>query len=285
MADAPVAAVGIDLGTTFSVVAHLDASGRPCTIPNAEGDLVTPSVVWFDDEGVIVGKEAVKAARTDPDRVAACAKRDMGAAYYSRAIGGEKLPPEVVQSLVLRKLKADAELMVGPFEKAVITVPAYFNEPRRKATQDAGRIAGLDVIDIINEPTAAAIAYGVRQGYLTDDGAARARADPRLRPGRRHVRRHGDADRRYQLPDHRYGRRRVPGRHRLGQPHRRFRGGEVRRAARPRSTRRLPQPPAPASRRGRRQAGPERAGRRSGSRSTIKGTPSAFASRGASSRS
>ncbi len=173
MAEASVPAVGIDLGTTFSVVAHLDREGRPCTIPNAEGDLTTPSVVWFDDEGVVVGKEAVKAARTDPDRVAACAKRDMGAAHYSRAIGGEWLPPEVVQSLVLGKLKADAELIVGPFEKAVITVPAYFNEPRRKATQDAGRIAGLDVIDIINEPTAAAIAYGVRQGYLTEEGAAR----------------------------------------------------------------------------------------------------------------
>jgi molecular chaperone DnaK len=154
-------------------VAHVDRDGRPCTIPNAEGDLTTPSVVWFDDEGPVVGKEAVKAARIDPDRVAAFAKRDMGAAYYSRVIGGERLPPEVVQSLVLRKLKADAELIVGPFEKAVVTVPAYFNEPRRKATQDAGRIAGLDVIDIINEPTAAAIAYGVRQGYLTDEGAAR----------------------------------------------------------------------------------------------------------------
>jgi molecular chaperone DnaK len=174
MGEASIPAVGIDLGTTFSVVAHLDRDGRPCTIPNAEGDLTTPSVVWFGDEGPIVGKEAVKAARTEPQRVAAFAKREMGAAQYSRAIGGEKLPPEVVQSLVLRKLKADAELMVGQFEKAVVTVPAYFNEPRRKATQDAGRIAGLDVIDIINEPTAAAIAYGVRQGgYLTEEGAAR----------------------------------------------------------------------------------------------------------------
>ena len=170
MTEASVPIVGIDLGTTFSVVAHLDREGRPCTIPNAEGDLTTPSVVWFDAEGVIVGKEAVKAARIDPERVAAFAKREMGSAYYSRTIGGERLPPEVVQSLVLRKLKADAELMVGPLEKAVVTVPAYFNEPRRKATQDAGRIAGLDVIDIINEPTAAAIAYGVRQGYLTDTG-------------------------------------------------------------------------------------------------------------------
>jgi len=173
MTEASIPAVGIDLGTTFSVVAHLDRDGKPCTIPNTEGDLTTPSVVWFDRDGVVVGKEAVKAARIDPDRVASCAKREMGQAYCSRVIGGERLPPEVIQSLILAKLKADAELMVGPFQKAVITVPAYFNEPRRKATQDAGRIAGLDVIDIINEPTAAAIAYGVRQGYLTEGGAAR----------------------------------------------------------------------------------------------------------------
>ena len=166
-------AVGIDLGTTFCVVAHLDPAGRPCTIPNSEGDLITPSVVLFDGASVAVGKEAVKAATTEPDRVAAFAKRDMGSPMYSRPIAGQHLPPEVIQSLILEKLKRDAEAKLGPFTKCVITVPAFFNEPRRKATQDAGHLAGLEVIDLINEPTAAAIAYGVQAGFLTGTGEAR----------------------------------------------------------------------------------------------------------------
>jgi molecular chaperone DnaK len=158
--------VGVDLGTTFSVVAHLDAEGRPATIPNAEGDLTTPSVVFLDQAGAVVGKEAVKAIEFQPERVAQFPKRDMGRDYYHEAVRGERLPPEVLQALILRKLKLDAELTLGPLRQAVITVPAYFNEPRRKATQDAGRMAGWDVLDILNEPTAAAIAYGVRQGFL-----------------------------------------------------------------------------------------------------------------------
>lgn len=105
MGATPSPAVGIDLGTTFSVVAHLDATGRPCTIPNSEGDPLTPSVVLFDGSSLIVGKEAVKAAAMEPDRVADFAKREMGNAHYSRTIGGERLPPEVIQSLILEKLK------------------------------------------------------------------------------------------------------------------------------------------------------------------------------------
>jgi molecular chaperone DnaK len=166
-------AVGIDLGTTFSLIAHLDSAGRPWTIPNSEGDLITPSVVLFEGSTVVVGKEAVKASALEPERIAQFAKRDMGSAVYSRAINGEHLPPEVIQSLILEKLKRDAEAKLGPFKKAVITVPAYFNEPRRKATQDAGHLAGLEVIDIINEPTAAAIAYGFAQGFLTPKGEAK----------------------------------------------------------------------------------------------------------------
>ncbi|MBI2807484.1 MAG: Hsp70 family protein [Planctomycetes bacterium] len=104
---------------------------------------------------------------------AVVAKRDMGSSVYSKAINGEHLPPEVIQSLILEKLKRDAEAKLGPFTKAVITVPAYFNEPRRKATQDAGHLAGLDVLDIINEPTAAAIAFGVEQGFLTAKGESK----------------------------------------------------------------------------------------------------------------
>jgi molecular chaperone DnaK len=171
MAD-PLIPVGIDLGTTFSVVAYLDATGRPCTIPNAEGDLITPSVVLIDRTAV-VGKEAVKAAAFEPDLIAEFAKRDMGSTFYSRKVGGKSLPPEVIQSFILEKLKRDAELKLGPIREVVVTVPAFFNEPRRKATQNAAELAGLKLLDIINEPTAAAIAYGYQVGFLDAKGEAR----------------------------------------------------------------------------------------------------------------
>ena len=164
--------VGIDLGTTFSAVAHLDADGRPWTILNSDGDLTTPSVVFFDKTGAIVGKEAVAAGEFEPDRLAQFAKRDMGEDTFSKEIRGQKLPAEVVQAIILKKLKNDAELKLGPITKVVITVPAFFNEPCRKATQDAGRLAGLEVLDIINEPTAAAICYGIQQGFLTHDAGS-----------------------------------------------------------------------------------------------------------------
>ena len=164
--------VGIDLGTTFSVVAYLDATGRPCTVPNSEGDSITPSVVLFDGATVVVGKEAVKAAPLEPDRIADFAKRDMGNTVYSRKVAGDSLPPEVIQSLILEKLKRDAEMKLGPITEAVVTVPAFFNEPRRKATQDAAQLAGLRILDIINEPTAAAIAFGYQVGFLNASGEA-----------------------------------------------------------------------------------------------------------------
>ena len=170
MSDHP--AIGIDLGTTFSAIAHLDSDGRPWTILNAEGDLTTPSVAFFDRAGAIVGKEAVAAGEYEPDRLARFAKRDMGEASFSRQVRGQSLPAEVIQAVILHKLKEDAERKLGPISKAVITVPAYFNEPRRKATQDAGRLAGLEVLDIINEPTAAAICSGVQQGFLTREGVS-----------------------------------------------------------------------------------------------------------------
>lgn len=159
-------AVGIDLGTTYSLVAYVDAQGRPCTIPNAAGDLLTPSVILFEEDGTVVGKEAVQASAMEPDRVADCVKRDMGAKIYRKKIKGEFLPPEVISSFILRSVKADAERRLGTVHKAVITVPAYFEETRRRATMDAGRLAGLEVLDIINEPTAAAIAYGYQLGFL-----------------------------------------------------------------------------------------------------------------------
>ena len=165
-------AVGIDLGTTFSAVAYLNANGRPETIRNAEGDLTTPSAVFFDHSRPIIGVEAVEAGLLEPDRLALYAKRDVGEDRYGKQILGGQFPPEVLQALVLRKLKADSELLLGNVEKVVVTVPAFFNEPCRKATQDAGRIAGLEVMDIINEPTAAAITFGVQTGFLNKEGVS-----------------------------------------------------------------------------------------------------------------
>lgn len=167
-------AVGIDLGTTFSAVARLDETGRPVTVPNSEGDLTTPSVVLFDGDDVVVGKEAVKAMATEAERVADCAKRDMGSRQYRRTVDNKTYPPETLLAYILKKLCDDAARQVGPFNKAVVTVPAYFDEVRRKGTQDAGYMAGLEVLDIINEPTAAAVAFGFQQGFLNAQGAAHA---------------------------------------------------------------------------------------------------------------
>ena len=168
-------AIGIDLGTTFSAVAFLDATGRPETIRNSEGDLTTPSAVFFDQKHPIVGVEAIEAGLLEPDRLAVYAKRDIGEDHYEKAIRGKQLPSEVIQAIILRKLRADAELKLGDIREAVITVPAFFNEPCRKATQDAGRLAGIKVLDIINEPTAAAITYGIEQGFLNVDGTSAQR--------------------------------------------------------------------------------------------------------------
>jgi molecular chaperone DnaK len=172
MTEANVPAVGIDLGTTYSVVARLDERGQPATLVNAEGDRLTPSVVLLDGDDVVVGKEAMKAMSSEADRVAECAKRDMGHRVYHRALNGRQYPPEVIQAWILNKLRGDAMQQIGPFEQAVITVPAYFDEVRRKATQDAGYMAGCEVLDIINEPTAAAVAFGFQQGFLSAGGSS-----------------------------------------------------------------------------------------------------------------
>jgi molecular chaperone DnaK len=166
-------AIGIDLGTTYSAVAWVDESGRSAMLRNAEGDLLTPSVVLFGDQEVVVGKAARRAATVHPGRVARWVKRDMGSPAYCRPICGKYLPPEVIQACILRKLRADVVDIVGPEAKVVITVPAYFDEPRRKATADAGEMAGLRVLDIVNEPTAAALAFGEALGYLSPSGAAK----------------------------------------------------------------------------------------------------------------
>jgi molecular chaperone DnaK len=159
-------AIGIDLGTTYSVVAYLDSAGRPTTIQNNAGELVTPSAVMVDTDDVIIGKEAIKASVMDPNAFAECFKRDMGRETFQRQVRGQDVPPEVLSAFVLERLKQDAERQLGPVREVVITVPAFFDETRRKATQDAGRLAGLVVLDIINEPTAAAVAFGYQNGFF-----------------------------------------------------------------------------------------------------------------------
>ena len=165
-------AVGIDLGTTFSVVACLDDLGRPRTLINAEGDKLTPSTIFFESGQVVVGKEAVKAIATDAASVAECAKRELGQRFFHQTLGGRQYPPEALEAFILNKLRLDARKQIGDFEYCVITVPAYFDETRRKATQDAGFMAGFEVLDIINEPTAAAVAFGFQHGFLRPDGSS-----------------------------------------------------------------------------------------------------------------
>jgi molecular chaperone HscC len=156
--------VGIDLGTTNSAVAHLGADG-PVIIPNALGERLTPSVVGVDDRGVVlVGQMARDYAVTRPDRCASVFKRLMGT-DRTTTLGSRAMSPEMLSSVILRSLKNDAEAYFGhEVTRAVVTVPAYFNDQQRKATMAAGRIAGLTVERILNEPTAAAIAYGFQGG-------------------------------------------------------------------------------------------------------------------------
>ena len=152
--------VGIDLGTTFSAIATLDDRGQPITLPNRDGEMLTPSAVVLDEGGtVVVGQAALDVALEQPDRAATLVKRRMGHPDYGRPVAGRDFRPETLSALILKKLVQDAELRLGPVTQAVITVPAYFDDTRRKATQDAGRIAGLEVLDILDEPTAAALAY------------------------------------------------------------------------------------------------------------------------------
>jgi molecular chaperone DnaK len=154
-------AVGIDLGTTNSVVSVLEA-GEPAVIPNAEGARTTPSVVGFSKTGeVLVGEVAKRQAITNPDRTIRSVKRQMGT-NWTIDIDGKRYTPQEISARILQKLKRDAESYLGDsVSQAVITVPAYFNDSERTATKEAGQIAGLEVLRIINEPTAAALAYGL----------------------------------------------------------------------------------------------------------------------------
>ncbi|HEX7166917.1 MAG TPA: molecular chaperone DnaK [Acidimicrobiales bacterium] len=162
-------AVGIDLGTTNSVVAVLEA-GEPTVIPNAEGGRTTPSVVGFSKTGeVLVGEVAKRQAITNPDRTIRSVKRHMGTTW-TVDIDGKRYTPQEISARILQKLKRDAEAFLGDtVNQAVITVPAYFDDAQRTATKEAGQVAGLEVLRIINEPTAAALAYGLDKEAGTDE--------------------------------------------------------------------------------------------------------------------
>lgn len=171
--------IGIDLGTTFCAVAALDERGRPFTVPNSDGEILTPSAVYLAPDGsAVVGAAALDMALEQPDRVATLIKRRIGHPDFGRPVAGREFRPEALSAVVLKKLVKDAAAQVGPVTGCVITVPAYFDDTRRKATMDAGRIAGLNVIDIIDEPSAAALAHsvepgGARHSPVAPDGAAR----------------------------------------------------------------------------------------------------------------
>ncbi|MDT7573257.1 MAG: molecular chaperone DnaK, partial [Actinomycetota bacterium] len=157
-------AVGIDLGTTNSVVSVLEG-GEPTVIANAEGARTTPSIVAFAKNGeVLVGEVAKRQAVTNVDRTVRSVKRHMGTDWKT-SIDGKDFTPQQISAFILQKLKRDAESYLGePVTDAVITVPAYFSDHERQATKEAGEIAGLNVLRIVNEPTAAALAYGLDKG-------------------------------------------------------------------------------------------------------------------------
>ena len=154
--------IGIDLGTTNSVVSVMEG-GEPTVITNPEGSRITPSVVGFTKDGQrLVGQLAKRQAVSNPDRTIASIKRHMGESDYKVSVDGKDYTPQEISAMILQKLKSDAEAYLGEtVSQAVITVPAYFNDSQRQATKDAGKIAGLEVLRIINEPTAAALAYGL----------------------------------------------------------------------------------------------------------------------------
>jgi len=163
--------VGIDLGTTFSAIAQVDREGNPVALPNADDDVETASLILLGDDGhVVVGPNRTRAAMEDPERVVERIKRHMGGSKFERMLDGRPITPEFLSALILKKLRQDVQRRIGRVGNAVITVPYYFNDARRKATQDAGRIAGLNVVDIINEPTAATLTYAWHRGELGSNG-------------------------------------------------------------------------------------------------------------------
>ncbi len=163
----PGQTVGIDLGTTFSAIARIDDEGNPITVQNEDDAEETPSLVLLVGEGkIVVGPNRTRAAMESPVNVVERIKRHMGEADFERSLEGRAITPEFLSAMILKKLRQDAERRIGKIGNAVVTVPYYFNDARRKATEDAGRIAGLNVVDIINEPTAATLTYAWSRGEL-----------------------------------------------------------------------------------------------------------------------
>lgn len=158
--------IGIDLGTTNSAVSYIDENGKPVIIPNREGERTTPSIIFFEDDTPVIGSSAKSMAVSDPFNTVQFVKRQMGNKSFSfHTDSGASYTTEELSALILKRLKVDAEnYLEREITKAVITVPAYFDDTQRRATIDAGTIAGLNVLKVINEPTAAALAYGLRQG-------------------------------------------------------------------------------------------------------------------------
>ena len=219
-------AVGIDLGTTFSAIAHIDAYGKPQIIPNAESERITPSVILFDGTNATVGTLAKQNSVAEPEKIVDFVKREIGKSreQFHREFNGQSFSAEELSALILKKLKVDAERYLGqPVSDAVVTVPAYFNDAERTATIQAGQLAGFNVLQIINEPTAAALAYGLDK--LDQDQTVF-----RLRFGRRHVRRDDHADRKPEHPHGGHQWRSPSGRQGLGRHHRQPRGRGIRSA-------------------------------------------------------
>jgi molecular chaperone DnaK len=155
---------GIDLGTTYSAIAYVDEHGKPVIVPNQESERITPSVVLFDGDNIIVGNTAKESAKVEPNRVVSRIKQHMGDPNFVFEYEAQAFSPEDISSFILRKVVGDAEVALGDkIADVVITCPAYFGTPEREATANAGRLAGLNVRAILNEPTAAAIAYGLEQ--------------------------------------------------------------------------------------------------------------------------
>src|SRR3954453_3848761 len=157
-------AVGIDIGTTVSALAPIDAYGKPQVIPNSENERITPSVILFEGSNAVVGSVARNSAVAEPEKIVDFVKREMGKPkeHFHREFNGKKYSAEELSAIILLKLKNDAEkYLKQPVTDVVITVPAYFNDAERTATITAGQLAGLNVLRIINEPPAAALAYGL----------------------------------------------------------------------------------------------------------------------------
>ena len=178
---------GIDLGTTYSAIAYVDEHGKPVIVPNQESERITPSVVLFDGDNIIVGNTAKESAKVEPHRVVSRIKQSMGDPNFVFQYEGQAFSPEDISSFILRKVVGDAEIALGDkITDVVITCPAYFGTPEREATANAGRLAGLNVRAILERAD--------RRRHRLRPRARRGPDRPGLRPGGRHVRHHDDRD-------------------------------------------------------------------------------------------